>query len=90
MIVEMNIMNLWLYLTFFRDAGISAVTFHPSGHMVASSSFGGDFKVILDQHDFGFLCSISVKLTLSLIYSDISGLDMQQWEYTEWSDASEF
>ncbi|XP_022755429.1 WD repeat-containing protein 75 [Durio zibethinus] len=28
-----------------RDAGISAVTFHPSGHMVVSSSFGGDFKV---------------------------------------------
>ncbi|KAE8713811.1 hypothetical protein F3Y22_tig00110204pilonHSYRG00015 [Hibiscus syriacus] len=28
-----------------RDAGISAVTFHPSGNMVVSSSFGGDFKV---------------------------------------------
>ncbi|XVF47687.1 hypothetical protein PTKIN_Ptkin03bG0130800 [Pterospermum kingtungense] len=28
-----------------RDAGISAVTFHPSGHMAVSSSFGGDFKV---------------------------------------------
>ncbi|XWS28111.1 hypothetical protein CRYUN_Cryun25bG0037300 [Craigia yunnanensis] len=29
-----------------RDAGISAVTFHPSGHMAVSSSFGGDFKII--------------------------------------------
>ncbi|GMI92889.1 hypothetical protein like AT2G18900 [Hibiscus trionum] len=28
-----------------RDAGISAVTFHPSGNMVVSSSFGGDFKI---------------------------------------------
>ncbi|OMO60725.1 hypothetical protein CCACVL1_23917 [Corchorus capsularis] len=28
-----------------RDGGISAVTFHPSGCMAASSSFGGDFKV---------------------------------------------
>ncbi|XVE98784.1 hypothetical protein REPUB_Repub03eG0138500 [Reevesia pubescens] len=28
-----------------REAGISAVTFHPSGHMAVSSSFGGDFKV---------------------------------------------
>ncbi|KAE8700133.1 formin BNI1-like [Hibiscus syriacus] len=28
-----------------RDASISAVTFHPSGNMVVSSSFGGDFKV---------------------------------------------
>ncbi|OMO71724.1 hypothetical protein CCACVL1_18085 [Corchorus capsularis] len=28
-----------------RDGQISAVTFHPSGHMAASSSFGGDFKV---------------------------------------------
>ncbi|OMO51290.1 hypothetical protein COLO4_37741 [Corchorus olitorius] len=28
-----------------RDGKISAVTFHPSGRMAASSSFGGDFKV---------------------------------------------
>lgn len=28
-----------------RDAGISAVTLHPSGHTAVSSSFGGDFKV---------------------------------------------
>ncbi|TYI79188.1 hypothetical protein E1A91_D05G005000v1 [Gossypium mustelinum] len=34
-----------------RDAGISAVKFHPSGNMVVSSSFGGDFKVWKCNHD---------------------------------------
>ncbi|XP_023900086.1 uncharacterized protein LOC112011971 [Quercus suber] len=28
-----------------RDAGISAVAFHPTRHMAVSSSYGGDFKV---------------------------------------------
>ncbi|KAF5749410.1 hypothetical protein HS088_TW04G01379 [Tripterygium wilfordii] len=28
-----------------RDAGISAVAFHPTKHMAVSSSYGGDFKV---------------------------------------------
>ncbi|KAJ7979445.1 WD repeat-containing protein 75 [Quillaja saponaria] len=28
-----------------RDAGISAVAFHPTRHMAASSSYGGDFKI---------------------------------------------
>ncbi|KAH1067887.1 hypothetical protein J1N35_032874 [Gossypium stocksii] len=34
-----------------RDAGISAVKFHPSGNMVVSSSFGGDFKIWKNNHD---------------------------------------
>ena len=29
----------------YREAGISAVAFHPTRHMAVSSSYGGDFKV---------------------------------------------
>ena len=32
-----------------RDAGISAVAFHPARRMAVSSSYGGDFKVTLVQ-----------------------------------------
>ncbi|RVW86132.1 WD repeat-containing protein 75 [Vitis vinifera] len=38
-----------------RDAGISAIAFHPTRHMAVSSSYGGDFKVIGYQTDF--LCT---------------------------------
>lgn len=31
----------------YRDAGISAVAFHPNRRAAVSSSYGGDFKVIL-------------------------------------------
>lgn len=30
-----------------RDSGISAIAFHPTRHVAVSSSYGGDFKVIL-------------------------------------------
>ncbi|GKV00444.1 hypothetical protein SLEP1_g13130 [Rubroshorea leprosula] len=34
-----------------RDAAISAIAFHPSGHMAVSSSYGGDFKVWVCNND---------------------------------------
>lgn len=33
----------------FRDAGISDIAFHPARCMAVSSSYGGDFKVLLDN-----------------------------------------
>lgn len=40
-VVKLNIHLL------YRDAGISSLAFHPTRRMVVSSSYGGDFKVIL-------------------------------------------
>ncbi|KAJ0755262.1 putative transcription factor WD40-like family [Helianthus annuus] len=34
-----------------RDAGVSAVAFHPTRCMAASASYGGDFKVWVSNHD---------------------------------------
>lgn len=36
-------------LPFDRDAGISALTFHPNRRMAVSTSYGGDFKVPLEK-----------------------------------------
>lgn len=35
-----------IILVLCRDAGISAVAFHPNRRAAVSSSYGGDFKVI--------------------------------------------
>lgn len=34
-----------------RDAGISAIAFHPTRHMAVSSSYGGDFKIWACSHE---------------------------------------
>lgn len=36
----------------YRDAGISCVAFHPTRHVAVTSSYGGDFKVILVEWHF--------------------------------------
>lgn len=36
----------------YRDAGISAVAFHPTHKVAVSSSYGGDFKVILVEWQY--------------------------------------
>lgn len=35
-----------------RDAHISAIAFHPTRRMAVSSSYGGDFKVVLNTYIF--------------------------------------
>lgn len=36
----------------YRDAGISSVAFHPTRRVAVTSSYGGDFKVILVEWQF--------------------------------------
>lgn len=43
----LDISDNHLYFLFNRDAVISAAAFHPTRKMAVSSSYGGDFKVIL-------------------------------------------
>uniref|UniRef100_A0A5B7C8A1 Putative WD repeat-containing protein 75 isoform X2 n=1 Tax=Davidia involucrata TaxID=16924 RepID=A0A5B7C8A1_DAVIN len=34
-----------------RDAGVSAIAFHPTRHIAVSSSYGGDFKIWVRNHE---------------------------------------
>lgn len=62
------------YLLIDRDAHISAVAFHPTRHMAVSSSYGGDFKVIMDS--LLFMLSISFWCLFSFVLH-VSGMGLQ-------------
>jgi len=64
------------YLLIDRDAHISAVAFHPTRHMAVSSSYGGDFKVIMDSLLF-MLSMLSISFWCLFSYLHISGMGLQ-------------
>ncbi|KAL6998978.1 hypothetical protein U1Q18_000144 [Sarracenia purpurea var. burkii] len=40
-----------LLCTLSRESGVSAIAFHPTRHMAVSSSYGGDFKIWVSNHE---------------------------------------
>jgi len=62
------------YLLIDRDANISAVAFNPTRRMAVSSSYGGDFKVIIDN----LLCMLRISFwCLFCFLLHISGMGLQ-------------